>query len=110
MGSLLSYAQNDFSRKVKPGVRGLSYKLRLLSLWFFKDLRTIMCINVLPACMYVCHMCLVSMEVRGSLGSPRYGVTEVGELSSGGWDSNPAPLQEHQALFITESPLLLSEF
>ena len=61
-----------------------------------------MCVDVLPTCMAVHHMCAVPMPEkakREDIGSPGTRVTNGCELPCGHWESNRGPLQEQTAVF-----------
>ena len=60
--------------------------------------------DILPACMYMCHVHVVPMEARdgGSVRSPGTGVIDGCEPPCGCWESNLGPLEEQQMLLTAE--------
>lgn len=54
-----------------------------------------MCVRVLPACMYVYHLCAWCPQMpQGGIKAPGTGVTDGCELPHGSWESNPDPQGE----------------
>ena len=65
-----------------------------------KLLYYLICMTVLPACMYVHHVC--TLEVKEDIGCPETGVTDSCEAPCGCWDLNLDPLEEQQVLLVME--------
>lgn len=61
-----------------------------------------MCIGVLPACMSVHHLYIVSEE---NISSPGTGVRDSYELLCGCWKSNPDPLEEELVYIAAKATL-----
>lgn len=65
-----------------------------------------MCMNVLPAYMYVYHVhALCSWRSEEGARSPRTVVTDGCEPLCGFWEMNPGPLQVQEMLLSTELSL-----
>ena len=62
-----------------------------------------MCMAVLPACMYMCHMCAVPMSPKEGSRFPGNGATDGCELLCGCQELHLGPLDE-QAVLLTEPP------
>jgi hypothetical protein len=65
---------------------------RQMSSTFLKHLLIFICMNVLPACVHVYHVCL--LRSGEGVGFPGSGVTSGCEKPFGLWDLNVSPLWE----------------
>lgn len=64
-----------------------------------------MCTCILPACIYVYRVCLVTTEVGGGVvGSLGTGITGSCKLSCRSWELNLGPLQQQEVLFASLLP------
>jgi hypothetical protein len=65
-----------------------------------KDAISFYVLSVLPACMYVHHVCAWCLQKsEGDVGFSGVEVVDDLEPTSGCWKLNSAPLQEQQILF-----------
>ena len=78
---------------------------KILSLFCFNFIFSLIWVNVLPEYMQWMYMCRVLRRQKKTLAYLKTGVTDGSEAQCGCWESNQGPLEEHPVLQTTELSL-----
>lgn len=74
--------------------QGYLFTLHLHLSYFLKIKKLFMCMDVLPGCMFVCHMSVQCLQrLEGGIGSSGTRVMDCRKLLRGSWELNLGPLQ-----------------